>query len=145
MRLRFSGLALLALACASVPPAPPRNPIPAAMLCSAQAAAASPTENNSACAAAIRKRLSAMQRSVLKRWTAVGDTTWTTPSMVQVQFTLDAEGRPRDVCVLGGTGAHEAREALAALAKFEPRAPLEAAERCALGEPLVSTFTTSTQ
>ena len=144
MRRRFSGIALLALACASVPPAPRKDPIPAAMLCSAQAeAAASTTEDKEACTAAIQERLSAMQRSVLERWTFPGDTALT--SMVQVQFTLDAEGRPRDVCVLGGTGGREAREALAALAKFEPRAPLDAAERCALGEPFVSTFTTSTR
>ncbi len=143
MKLRFSSIVLLALACASAPPAPRGNAIPAAMLCTAQAAAAAPTiANNSACAAVIQERLSAMQRSVLKRWAFPGDTSST--SMVQVQFTLNAEGRPRDVCVLGGTGVREAREALSALAKFEPRAPLDEAERCALGEPFVSTFTTST-
>ena len=130
------GLALLAVACM----APPRaDPIPAALLCSdALASTVAEIDDPKACTAAIRKRLARIQRTALERWLAPGE--WRPLSMVQVQFSFDAEGRPRSACVLGGTGASEAREALAALAAFEPRTPLRRRERCALGQPLVITF-----
>ncbi len=136
-----TGLALISLACAASSPAPIADPIPRELLCPREAAEASPTISDpAACLAATQKRLERIQRTVLERWDLTPDSK--PHSIVQLQFNLDAEGRPQSACVLGGTGASEARAALAALATYQPRKPLSARERCALGQPLVSTFTT---
>ena len=136
-----SGLAVISLACAAPSPARNADPIPRELLCSSEVASASPgISDPAACRAATQKRLERIQRTVLKRWDLTRDSK--PHSIVQLQFNLDADGRPQRACVLGGTGASEARAALAALATYRPRNPLSAAERCVLGQPLVSTFTT---
>lgn len=136
--LAWSASCALALACA---PRAPRDSVPIApeLMCAAREPGPEPPPPPPSCAAALAPRLDALKRGIASQWLP--------PSyregelaQVQLQFELDADGHPTHICVLGGTGDAEARAALKALASFAPEAPLSAAEQCALGQPLVSTF-----
>ena len=137
--------AACALAGACAPRAPrDSQPIAPELMCAARVpSAARPAPPPASCAATLAARLDALKREITSHWLP--------PSyregelaQVQLQFELDAEGHAIHVCVLGGTGDAEARAALQALASYAPRTPLSGAEQCALGQPLVSTFSSET-
>jgi len=137
-----AGVVACGLASACAPRAPrDSQPIGPELMCSARAKSAEPAlpPPPATCGAALAPRLAALKRDLTSRWLP--------PSyregelaQVQLQFELDAGGRPIRICVLGGTGDAEARAALQALASYAPLTPLSAPEQCALGQPLVSTF-----
>ena len=140
---RALALALLATACTG--PAPAKHPLSApiarALLCSEQRDA-KPRRGTpgdiARCGAAVAPRIEAMKRAVLDAWIPPLD--GHSSSFVQIQFELDADGRPVQVCVLGGTGDAEARTALEAIARYQSPGPLTSEEQCALGDPLVASL-----
>jgi hypothetical protein len=140
---RAATLTLLAAAACTGPlPAagPPGKPIARELLCSehdGEREQRGTPGDLARCGAAVAPRIEAMKRAVLDGWL--------TPSsrgFVQIQFELDANGQPVNVCVLGGTGDDEARSALAALARYESPGPLSAEEQCVLGDPLIASLIT---
>ena len=142
--MRRTGLlaaaALLAACAGPLPAAPHGKPIARELLCAEREESRDErgTPGDLArCGAAVAPRIEAMKRAVLDGWL--------TPSnrgFVQIQFELDADGRPVNVCVLGGTGDAEAHSALAAIARYESPGPLTAEEQCVLGDPLVASLIT---
>jgi hypothetical protein len=140
-----AGIAL-ALACGCAGPRSPRAsaPIAADLLCAARAPSAVPGDGaatpTASCAAALAPRLEALRRGISERWLPPSHYQPGEVAQVQLQFELGADGRPAETCVLGGTGDAEARAALQALAKYSSEGPLSEAERCVLGQPLISTF-----
>jgi hypothetical protein len=138
----LAGLGLLAAACAGPLPAagPQGKPIARELLCAERE---KPRElrgtpgDLARCGAAVAPRIEAMKRAVLDGWL-----TQSSRAFVQIQFELDANGRPVNVCVLGGTGDAEARGALAALARYESPGPLTSEEQCVLGDALVASLIT---
>jgi hypothetical protein len=141
----LTALALLAAACVGPAPAngPHASPIARELLCGERGDPKSQrgTPGDLArCGAAVAPRIEAMKRAVLDTWTPPLDPSGS--SFVQIQFELDASGRPVNVCVLGGTGDAEARSALAALASYQSPGPLSSEEQCVLGDPLVASLIT---
>jgi hypothetical protein len=139
---RASALVLLAAACAGPLPAtaPRGKPIARELLCSAhdEDRPKHGTPGDIArCGAAVAPRIEAMKRAVLDSW-FIPDAHGS--CFVQIQFELDADGRPSDVCVLGGTGDAEARSALEAIARYVSPGPLTDEEQCVLGDPLVASL-----
>jgi len=127
---------------ACAPNAPRESqPIAPELLCTSRGASAEPVRSppTESCAAAVAPRLASLKRDLGARWLPPSYRPGEV-AQVQLQFELDADARPIRICVLGGTGDAEARAALRALASYAPAAPLTDAERCALGQPLVSTF-----
>lgn len=138
-------LVLLASACAGPIPVngPHGNSIARELLCTER----EPTHERrgtpgdlARCGAAVAPRIEAMKRAVLDTWKPPLDPFGS--SFVQIQFELDAAGRPVNVCVLGGTGDAEARSALEALTQYQSAGPLTSEEQCALGDLLVASLIT---
>lgn len=140
-RAGLIALALLATACAGPQPAraPQGKPIARELLCAEREKSRSRgTPGDLArCGAAVAPRIEAMKRAVLDAWAPQSGR-----GFVQIQFELDANGRPVNVCVLGGTGDAEARSALAAIERYESPGPLSSEEACVLGDPLVASLIT---
>jgi hypothetical protein len=139
---RAAALALLAAACAGPLPAnaPHAKPIARELLC-AERGEPRPKRGTpgdlARCGAAVAPRIEAMKRAVLDSWLSPD-----ARGFVQIQFEIDASGKPVNVCVLGGTGDAEARSALTALASYESPGPLTSEEQCVLGDPLVASLIT---
>jgi hypothetical protein len=142
---RAAALVLLGAACAGPIPAngPHSAPIARELLC-AERDDPKPHRGTpgdlARCGAAVAPRIEAMKRLVLDTWKPPLDPFGS--SFVQIQFELDASGRPVNVCVLGGTGDAEARSALEALAHYRSPGPLTSEEACALGDLLVASLIT---
>ncbi len=142
---RAAALVLLAAACAG--PLPANGPLAAPIAHDLLCAEREPSHQRrgtpgdlARCGAAVAPRIEAMKREVLDTWKPPLDRFGS--SFVQIQFELDASGRPVNVCVLGGTGDAEARSALAALAHYQGPGPLSSEEQCALGDLLVASLIT---
>jgi hypothetical protein len=137
---RAAAVALATAACAGPLPAsgPHSTPIARELLCTErdeERPKRGTPGDIARCGAAVAPRIEAMKKVVLDRWLSPSAS-----GFVQIQFELDASGRPVNVCVLGGTGDSEARSALDAIARYESPGPLSSEEQCALGDALIASL-----